>query len=235
MKIGLFSDSHFSSAEVTCGNRYNNQSLRKIGEAMRTFAAEKCDLVIILGDVTDTEPAREMEEANLRRIAQVLDQSGMETVCMMGNHDAFVFTPDDFYGILGEKYRPKTISRGGMNLLFLDACYFKSGVHYKPGDTDWTDTFYPHAQQLRETLERCDGDAVIFIHQNVDPEIREDHCLHNAAQLREIFEASGKVKTVYQGHYHWGHELTHNGIAYVTLAAMCENENAWRIVETGAV
>lgn len=232
MKIGLFSDSHFSSAELTCGNRYNNQSLRKIGEAMRAFAAEKCDLVIILGDVTDTEPAREKEEANLRRIAQVLDQSGMEIVCMMGNHDAFVFTPDDFYGILGEKYRPKTISRGGVNLLFLDACYFKSGVHYQPGDTDWTDTFYPHTQQLREALEHCEGDVYVFIHQNVDPQIRADHCLHNAAQLREVFEESGKVKVVYQGHYHWGHQLKHNGIDYITLAAMCENENAWCIVDT---
>ena len=39
---------------------------------------------------------------------------------LMGNHDAFVFTPEEFYGILGEKYRPKDTARGGVNLLFLD-------------------------------------------------------------------------------------------------------------------
>ena len=113
MKIGLFSDSHYSSAALTCGCRYNNQSLRKIGEALRFFAEEQCDLVIILGDVTDTEPSRAMEEENLRQIAQVLDQSGLDIICLMGNHDAFVFTPEDFYGIIGEQYRPHSIAREG--------------------------------------------------------------------------------------------------------------------------
>ena len=80
LKIGLFSDSHYSSAALTCGCRYNNQSLRKIGEALRFFAEEQCDLVIILGDVTDTEPSRAMEEENLRQIAQVLDQMAYLTV-----------------------------------------------------------------------------------------------------------------------------------------------------------
>ena len=53
MKIGLFSDSHYSSAEVTCQRRFNNQSLRKIREAMAAF--QDCDLVISLGDLTDVE------------------------------------------------------------------------------------------------------------------------------------------------------------------------------------
>lgn len=235
MKIGLFTDSHYSSAPLTCGNRLNNQSLRKIGEAMSVFADEKCDLVIILGDVTDTEPSRDKEEANLRQIAQVLDASGMDIICMMGNHDAFVFTPEDFYCILGQKYRPRPLARDGVNLLFLDACYFKTGVHYGPGDHDWTDTFYPHTEQLRQELARCEGSVYVFVHQNIDPQVRADHCLHNAAQVREIIEESGKVKAVYQGHYHWGHRLVHNGVEYVTLAAMCENENAWRIVDTANV
>lgn len=235
MKIGLFTDSHYSSAELTCGVRRNNQSLRKIKEAMRFFLDEKCDLVIILGDVTDTEPSREMEEANLREIANVLDASGMNIICMMGNHDAFVLTPDDFYGILGEKYRPESISREGVNLLFLDACYFKTGVHYMPGDQDWTDTYYPHVDALRDELARCKGPVYVFMHQNIDPQISEDHCLYNAAQLRDTLEQSGKVKAVYQGHYHWGHHLVHNGIEYVTLAAMCQNENAWRVLDTTEV
>lgn len=232
MRIGLFTDSHYSSAPLTCGNRYNNQSLRKISEAMRFFGDEKCDLVIILGDVTDTEPSRDMEEANLRQIAQVLDASGMDIICMMGNHDSFVFTQDDFYSILGQKYRPHSFAEDGVNLLFLDACYFKTSVHYMPGDYDWTDTFYPHVEQLRQELARCRGPVYVFMHQNIDPEIREDHCLNNAMQLREVFEQSGKVKAVYQGHYHWGHRFEHNGIDYVTLKAMCENENAWCIIDT---
>ena len=128
MKIGLFTDSHYSSAPLTCGNRFNSQSLRKIQRAMESFAQEQCELVIILGDVTDTESSREQEARNLRQIAQKLDDAGLEVCCLMGNHDAFVFTPDEFYGLLGEKYRPRMIQKEGVNLLFLDACYFHTGI-----------------------------------------------------------------------------------------------------------
>ena len=61
MKIGMFSDPHYSSAEETCGNRYNSRSLEKMKRALAFFTENMCDMVIILGDVTDTEPEREME------------------------------------------------------------------------------------------------------------------------------------------------------------------------------
>ena len=35
MKLGIFTDSHYSSQEVTCGNRYNSRSLEKIRKAMK--------------------------------------------------------------------------------------------------------------------------------------------------------------------------------------------------------
>ena len=231
MKIGLFTDSHYSSAPLTCGNRFNNQSLRKIQEAMNVFVQEQCELVVILGDITDTEASRELEVQNLRQIAAVLDTSGLDVVCIMGNHDAFVFTPEEFYGLLGGKYRPRTIQRDGVNLIFLDACYFHTGVHYAPGNSDWTDTFYPHTDALQDILSSLAGEIYVFMHQNIDPEIREDHCLCNAAQIRSILEASGNVKAVYQGHYHWGHENHCNGISYITLPAMCQNEKAYRIIQ----
>lgn len=230
MKIGLFTDSHYSSAPLTCGNRYNNQSLRKIEEAMKAFQQDQCDLVIALGDVTDTEPTRELEMDNVRKIAKVFDESGMEAICVMGNHDAFVFTPDEFYELLGEKYRPRLIQGDGFALVFIDACYFHTGVHYQPGDKDWTDTFYPHTEELARLLAALEGDVYVFMHQNIDPEVRKDHCLSNAAEMRAILEAAGNVKAVYQGHYHWGHETVCNGIAYHTLPAMCEKEGAYQVI-----
>lgn len=229
MKIGLFSDSHYSSAPLTCQRRYNNQSLRKIEEALSAF--RECDLVITLGDLTDVEHNQEKEENNLRQIAGLLDQSGLECICLMGNHDAYAFAEDAFYALLGEKRRPCLISREGIHLLFLDACYFSSGEHYSPGHVIWTDTFYPHVQQLKELLADLQGNVYVFMHQNIDPEVREDHLLSNAAEIRSILEESGKVKAVYQGHYHWGNRNAVNGIDYITLPAMCENEQAYWVEE----
>jgi len=229
MKIGLFSDSHYSSAPVTCQRRFNNQSLRKIKEAMAAF--KECDMVIALGDLTDTEPSREQEEENLRQIAGVLDAAGMESICLMGNHDAYVFTEDEFYDLLGKNRHPRLISRDGVHLVFLDACYFRSGERYSPGHVEWTDTFYPHTRQLKDTLAQLKGNVYVFMHQNIDSEIREDHRLFNAAEVRSVLEESGNVKRVYQGHYHWGHRNTVNGIEYITLPAMCENEHAFWVEE----
>lgn len=55
MKLGIFTDSYYSTAEVTCGKRYNNKSLEKIQEAYKHFQTEKCDFVICLGDFIDKE------------------------------------------------------------------------------------------------------------------------------------------------------------------------------------
>lgn len=231
MKIGIFTDPHYSSQDVTCKVRYNNQSLRKIEEAMRYFTQDGCELVIMLGDLTDTEPSREKEADNMRKIAALLDQFSVDTICLMGNHDANVFTEEEFYDLLGQRYRPRTIRSEDVTLLFLDANYSKDGTRYQPGNVDWTNTFYPFTQALEETLSSLSGSVYTFMHQNIDPEIREDHRLANDAQLRDILEQSGKVRAAYQGHYHWGHETEHGGVRYITLSAMCENEHDYRVVE----
>ena len=96
MKLGIFTDSHYSSAELTCGCRYNNQSLEKIREAYRIFEGAGCDLVLCLGDLTDTEKTYEQECENLLACKAVIDASPIPTLCLMGNHDAFVFTEEAF-------------------------------------------------------------------------------------------------------------------------------------------
>ena len=69
------------------------------------------------------------------------------------------------------------------------------------------------------------------MHQNIDPDIHESHRLSNSEIIREIIEKSGKVKTVYQGHYHAGEKSRHNGIDYITFPAMCQNEKAYYILD----
>lgn len=231
MKIGLFTDSHFSSADVTCGNRYNNKSFQKIKEAYQYFFEEKCDLVICLGDLIDREDDHAKEITNLKKISKVLLNYDMKTYVILGNHDAFAFDVDEFYSVLGEQFRPENIYTDAKNLIFLDACYFKNEMHYKRGDSDWTDTYYPMADKLKTLLAGIVGDAYIFVHQNIDPSISGEHRIFNADELCSIFKTSKKVKTVFQGHYHPGFTSEHDGICYVTYPAMCENEEAHYVIE----
>ncbi len=231
MRIGLWSDSHYSTAEITCHKRYNSASLEKIRRALARFKAEKCDLVICLGDLIDREASHEQEKTNLCLVADVLDEAALPFISLMGNHDAFAFTPEEFYALLGTDRAPRLIQQNGRNLLFIDACYFRTGVHYALGDSDWTDTFYPHTESLVETLRGLTGDTYVFMHQNIDAGIRADHCLANAEEMRRILEESGTVRAIYQGHYHPGFASEHAGIPYTTLPAMCENDDATCIID----
>ena len=233
MKIGLFSDSHYSSASLTCGCRYNSRSLDKLKEAYTIFAREGCDMVLCLGDLTDTEDSYEKECDNARACAAVMDASGIPTLCVMGNHDAFVYTEDAFYDLIGQHLRPHTVTAGNTTVLFIDACHSSEGRHYCPGEKfDWTDTFFPDTEELEKTLASCAGDIVVCMHQNLDPAIPENHRLSNDAALRALFEAYG-VKHVISGHYHPGADHTEHGVHYLTLPALCEREtkDAIRIFE----
>jgi len=230
MKIGIFTDSHYSSRELSCGCRYNSLSLRKIKEAYSRFESEGCELIICLGDLIDTEATVEMEKENLRQIARVINASPIRTVCLMGNHDAFVLRAEEFYGILGLS-EPNDMHLGEKSLIFLDACYFKSGKHYAPGDSDWTDTYLPGEEELRKRLAEAKGDTYIFIHQNIDSTVPNDHRLYNADRLIEIIGQCKKVKAVFQGHYHKGSDATLSGVRYITLPAMCEGEDRYLIKE----
>ena len=227
MKIGIFTDSHYSSAELTCGCRYNSRSLDKIREAYRIFADAGCEMVLCLGDLTDTEKTYEKECENLRACAAAIDAAGIPTVCVMGNHDAFVFDEDAFYELIGQQHRPQTIKAGGVTLLFIDACHSTDGRHYRPGGGfHWTDTCYPHTDALANELQACEGEVFVCMHQNIDPGIRDDHRLSNDAEIRAILENCGRVTHVLQGHYHPGHDTTVGGIRYLTLPALCERETA---------
>ena len=232
MKLGIFTDSHYSSQEITCGRRYNSRSLDKIRRALADFRAAGCDLVLCLGDLIDREESHDLEVENLRTVAEALDAEDIPIYILRGNHDGFCFTEAEFYEILGEDRRPSDLTAENKTLLFLDACFYADEAPYDPaGSHDWTDTCLPRPEALANRLSADQGDIYVFLHQNIDPNIREDHRVKNADAVREILEQSGCVRRVFQGHYHRGAENEHNGILYTTFSAMCESENAVYIVE----
>lgn len=236
MKLGIFTDPHYSSVDIPEWERYNSRSLDKIKTAMDAFTAANCDLVICMGDLIDHEKSHALESENLARIATVLNRYDLPFVAIMGNHDAFSFEQDEYYQILGTQRRPENRVIDGKTLLFLDACHFKTGIHYHPGDEAqneeaWTDTYYPYPKHLKAALEMADAPVFVFLHQNIDPNCPEDHRLSNDLLLRSILAQSSKVDTVFQGHYHEGKQSMIDGIRYITFPSMCAADDRYFIVE----
>ena len=229
MRIGIFSDAHYSSKKLTCDKRFCSLSLGKIKKGYSFFSEQKCKIVISLGDLIDKDVSKELDIKHLSEISKVIKESGIETVCLMGNHDAFTFTNDEYYGVLGG-CEPTDRDVGGKRLIFCDSCYFGNGERYAPDGGDWTDCFFPFEKEFFAKLEGP-GEKLVFIHHNIDPAIPNDHRLFNADALFEGIRKSNGVKTVFQGHYHPGKESVYGETVYKTLPAVCENENAFFVFE----
>lgn len=225
MKIGLFTDSHYSTVEAY-GSRRPTLSYGKIRAAMEAFVDASTDLVICLGDIVDHCKEASESEGILRELTGMIHSYGIPFYCVMGNHDGDMFTREEFKEYTGNALPPFSVEMEKKTLIFLDANYNDDGTSYEPGKVDWVNTYVPEDQivQLKEILKTAE-EAYIFIHENLDPDVEEHHIVHNAEKLHRIFKESGKVKKVIQGHYHWGHENEIDDIIYHTLPAMCEGEN----------
>ena len=232
MKIGLFTDPHDSTKDISCITRRPSLSWGKIQRAMEDF--RDVDLVICLGDLTDDCIDPDDNIPRLKSLAEMIQNHGIEFLSMMGNHDCNVFTRESFQSLTGCLPPFSKLIRNTL-LIFLDANYTCSGVPYSPGNVNWKDTAVPDWQIEKLQLLLCDeqvAEAIVFVHQNLDPHVQKDHIIANHARIRGILESSGKVKRVFQGHYHPGHDSLINGIAYHTLPAMCEGEsNPHEIIE----
>ena len=237
MKLGLFTDPHYCDKEVTCRNRRPVLSYGKIREAMEAFVREAVDLVICLGDIIDKCDDPQVNIEKTKEIAALIHSYSLPFYSLMGNHDADVFTPQEFNALVnGHPFPPPgAIADKGKKLILLDANYNDDGTSYVPGEVDWENTYIPEKQlqSLKQLLnDPAVNEACIFVHQNLDPEVEKAHIVRNAEAVREIIRTSGKVKAVFQGHYHEGHETVIDGIPYHTLPAMCEGEeNRFAIFE----
>ena len=225
MKLGLFTDAHYSSVS-------GPEVLERIKKAFAAFQKEKCDLVVFLGDLLHDDVSHEKEIQNLKAVGEVFQEFGKPVFAVVGNHDTNLFTKDEFYQFLGEKFRPHTVEMNGILFLFVDGCYFQSGEEYRPGRTGGVDTWYPYTDALRRELERFSGEnAYVFTHQVLDLSSGGVQRIQNAAQIRCVLEESGKVCGVFLGHSYTLVESDINGIHYMTLPAMHDGDGAYYILK----
>lgn len=225
MKLLLFTDSHYCQKDLACRTRRPLLSYGKVEEMLA--ACPDADLLICLGDFIDDGGDHDANVAHTQALMALIRRAGIPFYTLMGNHDCHAFSREEFASLTDGAVPPFVHRVGGKALIFLDAGYSDNGQTYEPGKIDWKNCYLPPEQLAQLRLALADPaveEAYVFIHQNLDPEVQVDHIVRNAADARAILAESGKVRTVYQGHYHRGHEAVFDGIPYITLPAMCEGE-----------
>ncbi|MGE5448371.1 MAG: metallophosphoesterase [Bacteroidales bacterium] len=232
IRFGMLSDIHYAGREAA-PPRYYRQSLEKVKECIDLMNREKVDFVIELGDFKDQDPVP--NEANtlkyLSDIENVFHQFNGLTYHVLGNHDMDGISKEQFLSRVVNTGIPATESYYSFNLkglhfVVLDGNFTREGTAYDHGNFTWDNTRIPEAELnwLKEDLKANELPAIVFIHQMLDDSKSKEQSVHNAAEVRQVLEQSGKVICVFQGHVHEERYSLINNIHYYSMMAVVDNE-----------
>ena len=120
----------------------------------------------------------------------------------------------------------RSVHSGGFHFVILDACFRGDQQPYGRKNFVWTDSNIStdQVEWLRADLKAANGEAIVFVHQRLD--VDNHYGVKNATQVRRVFEESGKVLAVFQGHSHRNDYREISGIHYCVLTAMVEGSGA---------
>jgi alkaline phosphatase len=131
-------------------------------------------------------------------------------------------TKPDFLKIVEQERSYDSFDEGGVHFVILDACFRSDGTPYGNRNFDWTDANIPddELKWLEADLRKTPHKTIVCVHQCLD--VSPPLGIKNAAEVRKVLEASGKVLAVLQGHHHPGNYQEIGGIHYCTFQAMIE-------------
>jgi len=239
-RFGIVTDSHYANRKYS--NRFCSESIDKMMECVELMNKQEVDFLIELGDFKDQDdpPVEENTISYLQAVEAIFQQFRGSIYHVLGNHDMDSISKSQFLanventGIAPDVFY-YSFDLNGLHIVVLDANYLSDGTDYDHGNFSWTDTNIPttELEWLEQDLASVDGPVIVFIHQLLDG--TGSHYVNNAADVRQTLEASRKVLTVFQGHYHSGGYSEIRGIHYYTLKAMVEGSgpenNAYAIIE----
>lgn len=238
--FGIVTDIHFAEIPDN-GNRTYTQSLLKLRECVDTMNKYKVDFLIELGDFKDmSQPADEQKTLGyLKQVEDVFSTFNGPRYHVLGNHDEDAISKAQFLSVahnsgISHKESYYSYNSGGFHFVVLDANYDSTGKDFDHGHFDWGDPNIPEKELdwLTEDLAKTNDLVIVFIHQLLDGE--RPYQVKNAQQVRSVLEDSGKVKCVFQGHYHEGNSSERNSIQYYTLRSLIEGQqpegNSYAIV-----
>ncbi len=227
LTIGIVTDLHFGPEARFEGKL--RKLTQRAGELARDFVHEmndrvRPDLVVNLGDDIEDE-SREADLARYGECQAILRELRAPLVNVAGNHDMAYLNRDDlnrFWGRSGPLYH--SFDFGEWHFIVLHTLE-KKDVEIRVPE--------PQMQWLRGDLAATAHPTVVLMHHSASEQSLDDSrwwpgrshiaLVKERAELRRIFEQSGRVRAVFNGHLHWNHLDVIGAIPYVTVQSLIEN------------
>lgn len=221
LRIALVTDMHYAD-KAPNGSRHYRETLGKLEEAALQFEKSQPDFLVELGDFIDAAASVDTEKSYLATINKEFAPICSERHYVLGNHCVDTLTKQEFLGGVEQEKSFYSFDRNGFHFVILDSCFKSDGQPYGRKNFTWTDANVPEheLEWLRGDLKATDKPTIVFAHQRLD--VKNNHGVKNNPAVRRIFEESGNVTTVFQGHSHKNDLKQINGINYCTLVAMVE-------------
>ncbi len=225
LRVGLITDLHHAD-KPSAGTRHYRETVGKLAEAAIQFEKDKVNFVVELGDLIDAADTVETEQRYLKTINREFAAISKDRHYVLGNHCVDTLTKAEFLDGVEQKQSYYSFDRGDFHFVVLDACFRNDGENYGRKNSMWNDANIPAAEVewLQADLKSTSKKSIVFAHQRLD--VSNDHGIKNCPELRTIFEDSGKVLAVFQGHSHQNDLKDIGGIHYCTLVAMVEGSGA---------
>ena len=242
VRFGYITDCHYAAHIVPKAGdlRAYKESLGKLRDFVAEMKDVGVDFVVEGGDFKDLGRTPAESLRYLDEMEAALAAFPGPRYHVLGNHDHDNLSKEEFLAHVANDGQPQAKAYyafvcGGVKFIVLDACYRPDGQPYCRGGFSWKKAFIPPEQIafLRDELASANGRCIPILHQQLDAE--DETCIVNAAEVRAVLEASGKVKCVVQGHFHEGAFRELNGIGYYTQKACVMGHrpetNAYSVIE----
>jgi 3',5'-cyclic AMP phosphodiesterase CpdA len=198
--------------------------LGRIAARLRDEPDLRPDLVVNLGDDVEDE-SRELDLVRYAECQSILQSVGRPILNVAGNHDLVFMGKDDLTRIWGrERTLNDSVDHGGWHFCIVPTLEQKDvdvrviAAHLRWVEADLAATTLPTIVLMHHSASEQDlGDSRWFSRR---PELA---LVRERAELRRLFERSGKVKAVFNGHVHRNHLDVIAGIPYVTFQSLVEN------------
>lgn len=227
LRFGLVTDLHYADIDAGGfgGNRYYRESLAKLRECVGVMNGQNLKFLCETGDFKDqdTPPNEATTLGYLKAIDGELRKFNGPRHYVFGNHDLDSLSKAQHMSVTGAKAPYYSFDESGVHFVVLDACFDSEDKDYDHGNFNWQDTNVSKAELewLAADLSKAAGPTIAFVHQRLDGE-GTGAFVKNAAAVRKVLEASGKVLAVFQGHDHAGAHNEIAGIHYYTLKGLVE-------------
>jgi len=227
LRIAFLTDVHFGP------RAYYGGKLRKLTDmadeltcqfVARMNEQDRPDLVVNLGDVIEDE-SRATDLERYGRFVEILSGLTARVVHVAGNHDRINLSDADLLGLWGSSGRLQyAFDQDGIHFLVLETIEIKDYSVHLPEDA---------LAFVERDLAETRLPTIVLMHHPASDQLLEGNRWFERAphlcrvaerkQLRRVFEASGKVRAVFNGHAHWNHFDLIRSIPYFTLQSLIEN------------